>query len=95
MSTRGHTEQIPAVRMVRRVASVQVTSPDGTKSLWVVARPHSEAVAAVRTVIPPDHMAELSIRRLVVSQKKLDGLRPSEIRKIETITHSKNPGDQK
>ena len=46
--------------MVRRVATVEVTSPDGTKSLWLVALPHSEAVAAVRMVISPDHIAELS-----------------------------------
>lgn len=75
---------VGAVRMVRRVATVEVTSPDGSKSLWVVARPHSEAVAAVRTIIPPDHIAELSIRRLSGSRKKLEGLRPGEVRKIET-----------
>jgi len=81
--------------VVRRVATVEVTSPDGGKSLWVVALPHGEAVAAVRKLIPLDHIAELSIRRLLGSQKKLDGLRPGEVRKIETITHSKSPSDPK
>jgi hypothetical protein len=81
--------------MVRRVATVEVTSPDGTKSLWAVALPHSEAVAAVRIVIPPDHIAELSIRRLLGSQKKPDGLRLGEVRKIEAKTHSKSPSDAK
>ena len=81
--------------MVRRVATVEVTSPDGSKSLWVVARPHSEAVMAVRAVIPPDHIAELSIRRLLGSQRKLDGLRLGEVRKIETMPPSKSSGDPK
>jgi hypothetical protein len=91
-SSEGHHR---AVQMVRRVATVEVTSPDGSKSLWVVALPHGEAVAAVRTVIPPDHIAELSIRRLPVSRKKLDGLRPGEVRKIETMTRSKSSSDPK
>jgi hypothetical protein len=77
--------------MVRRVATVEVTSPDGTKSLWAVALPHGKAVAAVRMIIPPDHIAELSIRRLLGSQKKLNGLRLGEVRKIET----KSPSDPK
>jgi hypothetical protein len=81
--------------MVRRVAIVEVTSPSGTKSLWVVARPHREAVAAVRMIIPPDHIAELSIRRLLGGQRKLAGLRPGEVRKIEGMTHSISPSDPK
>ena len=79
--------------VVRRVATVEVTSPDGGKSLWVVALPHGEAIAAVRKVIPPDHIAELSIRRSLGGQKNLRGLHRGEVRKIETMTHSKSPSD--
>jgi hypothetical protein len=70
--------------MVRtaRLSTVEVVAPDGTKSFWVVALPHSEAVRAVRKIIPTDHKAELSMLRLQ-SSPKLDGLRPGEIRKIE------------
>ena len=81
--------------MARRVATVEVTSPDGIKSLWVVALPHGDAVTAVRMVIPPDHIAELSICRLLGSQKKLYGVRPGEVRKIETVTHSKSPSNRR
>ena len=79
--------------MVRlAISAVEVITPDGTKSLWVAALPHSEAVAAVRKVIPPDHHAELSILRLR-SSPKLAGLRPGEVRKIETMTHPKRRSD--
>ena len=78
--------------MVRRVVVVEVTSPNGIKSLWAVARPHSEAVAAVRMVIPADHTAELSIRRLLGSQKKLVG--PGEVRKIKSMAHSNGMSDR-
>jgi len=64
------------------ISAVEVITPDGTKSLWVAALPHSEAVAAVRKVIPLDHHAELSIR-LVYRSPKLVGLRPGDVRKIE------------
>ncbi len=71
--------------MVRTVTPiVEVIAPDGTKSLWVVALPYSEAVAAVRSVIPPDHIAELSILRPQRSVKLYD-LEPGEVRKIETV----------
>jgi hypothetical protein len=53
---------------------------DGTKSFWVVALPHTEAIAAVREVVPPDHIAELSIRSLRKSPK-LEGIRRGEVRK--------------
>jgi hypothetical protein len=65
--------------MVRRVANVEVTSPDGTKSPWVVALPHSEAVAAVRKVIPPITWPNSQSAVCFGSQKKLDGLRPGEV----------------
>jgi hypothetical protein len=79
--------------MVRlAISAVEVITPDGTKSLWAVALPHSEAVAAVRKVIPPDHYAELSIRR-VDRSRKLVGLRRGEVRKIKALTHPRSPSD--
>jgi hypothetical protein len=68
--------------MVRtaRSSTVEVVAPDGTKSFWVVALPHSEAVGAVRKVIPTDHRAELSMQRFQSGHKLLQ---PGEVRKIE------------
>ena len=65
-------------------SAVEVVAPDGTKSLWVAALAHSKAVAAVRKVIPPDHIAELSIQRLRRSPR-LEGLRPGEVRKVAPL----------
>jgi hypothetical protein len=68
-----------------RVATptVEVTAPDGTKSLWAVTLSHGEAVAAVRKMIPPDQKAELALRRVSRSTSKLDGLRAGEVRKLD------------
>jgi hypothetical protein len=75
--------------MVRvAISTVEVVTPDGIKSHWVVALPHSAAVAAVRQVIPPGHTAELSIRRFTGER-----LRPGEVREIELMTHPKCPSD--
>ena len=75
--------------MVRlAIPTVEVVAPDGTKSLWVVALPHNEAVAAVRNVLPSDHTAELSIRSLR-SSPNLERLRPGEVRKMESTAPSK------
>jgi hypothetical protein len=75
--------------MVRfAISTVEVIAPDGIKSHWVVALPHRAAVAAVRQVIPPDHSAELSIRRFPA-----EGLRPGEVREVEPIAHPKCPND--
>jgi hypothetical protein len=57
-------------------------------SHWVVALPLHAAVAAVRQVIPPDHSAELSIRRFPA-----EGLRPGEVREVKPMTHPKRPND--
>lgn len=70
---------------------VEVITPDGTTSLWAVALPHKEAVAAIRRIIPSDHIAQLSIRRLQ-RRPALDRLRRGEIRKIEATTPAKSPG---
>ena len=75
--------------MVRFAKSaVEVIAPDGIKSHWVVALPHSAAVAAVRRVIPSDHTAELSIRRFTS-----EGLHPGEVREIEPMTDPKRASD--
>jgi hypothetical protein len=65
------------------ISTVEVIAPDGVTSHWVVALPHCAAVAAVRRVIPPDHSAELSIRRFPV-----EGIRPGEVREVEPMTHA-------
>jgi hypothetical protein len=62
---------------------VEVTAPDGTKSLWAAfAVSHTEALAAVKEMIPADHTAELSLRRLLRSQK-VEGLRPGEVCRLD------------
>ena len=62
---------------------VEVTAPDGTKSLWAAfAVSHREALAAVKEMIPADHTAELSLRRLLRSQK-VEGLRPGEVCRLD------------
>ena len=75
-------------------SAVEVVAPDGTKSLWVAALAHSKAVAAVRKVIPPDHIAELSIQRLRRSPR-LEGLRPGEVRKVAPLPAPRHPRDAK
>jgi hypothetical protein len=73
--------------MVRiAISTVEVTSPDGTKSLWVAALPHIEAIAAVRKVISPAHIAELSIIR-----PQMKGFHRGELRKVDIVTDAKSP----
>ena len=45
---------------------VEVTAPDGTKSLWAAAVAPSAAVEAVKKMITPDHIATLSSQRLPI-----------------------------
>jgi len=62
---------------------VDVTSPEGRKSLWVAySIPHQRAVAAVRESLPPDHLAELSILRAPPAFA-FDGARPGDIIKMK------------
>lgn len=76
--------------MVRvAIPIVQVTAPDGAKSLWVVALPYQEAVEAVKKLVPSDHTAELALRRWR-SSPRLARLQPGEVRKMEP-TLSKRP----
>ena len=60
---------------------VEVTAPDGSKSLWVAAVAPENAVAAVTMVIPANHVAALSGRRLTLSRRS-DELRLGEVRRI-------------
>jgi hypothetical protein len=66
-----------------RIPIVEVTAPDGAKSLWAaIAIAHKEAVAAVKKRIPKSHTAELSVRRFP-SGIKLNGARPGDVIRIE------------
>ena len=69
--------------MVRvAIPIVQVTAPDGAKSLWVVALPYQDAVEAIKKLVPSDHTAELALRRWR-SSPRLARLQPGEVRKME------------
>jgi hypothetical protein len=65
----------------KKIPMVEVIAPDGSKSLWVAALPQDTAVAAVQRVIPENHVATLSSRRLTLSPRY--GLRPGEVRKVK------------
>ncbi len=69
-------------RLADRIPIVQVTAPDGNKSLWVAAVARDNAAAAVAEVIPANHIATLSRHRLTL-KRRLDGLRPGEVRRIK------------
>jgi hypothetical protein len=60
---------------------VDVTAPDGTKSVWAAAVSLRHAVAAVRQLIPADHVAELSNKRLPTDM--LPWARRGDVRRIE------------
>jgi hypothetical protein len=62
---------------------VEVTAPDGTKSVWAAAVAPSAAVEAVKKMIPPDHVATLSNRRLPIGPQS-QGMRGGEVRKVES-----------
>ena len=61
---------------------VQVTAPDGRKSLWVAAVARDKAVAAVVAVIPANHVATLTRHRLTLNRRS-DELWPGEVRRIK------------
>ena len=69
-------------RLADGIPIVKVTAPDGSESLWVAAVARDNAVAAVAEVIPANHIATLSRHRLTLS-RRLDGLRPGEVRRIK------------
>jgi hypothetical protein len=61
---------------------VEVTAPDGQKSLWVAAVAEANAVAAVKHVVPPNYVAALSRHRLTIT-RKVEILRPGEVRRVK------------
>ncbi len=61
---------------------VEVTAPDGQKSLWLAVVAEANAVAAVNQVIPPNHVAALSRLRLTIT-RKAEILRPGEVRRVK------------
>jgi hypothetical protein len=79
-TSRGQNED--RARLADRIPIVKVTAPDGSESLWVAAVARDNAVAAVAEVIPAKHIATLSRHRLTLS-RRLDGLRPGEVRRIK------------
>jgi len=60
---------------------VEVTAPDGSRSLWAAAVAPENAVAVVAMLIPASHVATLSRRRLTLSRRS-DELRPGEVRRV-------------
>jgi phosphoribosylcarboxyaminoimidazole (NCAIR) mutase len=74
---------IPKMANVRTgMPLVEVTAPDGQKSLWVAAVAEANAVAAVKQVIPPNSVAALSRQRLTIT-RKAEILRPGEVRRVK------------
>jgi hypothetical protein len=71
--------RMPNVRT--KIPIVEVTAPDGSKSLWVAAVAKANAVAAVKEVIPPNYVAALARQRLTITRKS-EILRPGEVRKV-------------
>jgi hypothetical protein len=65
-----------------QIPLVEVTAPDGGKSLWVAAVAKADAVAAVEGAIPANYVATLSERRLTLTRKS-DLLRPGEVRRVK------------
>jgi hypothetical protein len=63
-----------------RIPLVEVTAPNGQKSLWVAAVEDANAVAAVKQVIPPSYVAALLQQRLTI---KAEILQPGEVRRVE------------
>jgi hypothetical protein len=64
-----------------KIPVVEVIAPDGRKSLWIAAVAMTEAVAAVKEAIPPNHVAILTKQRLTISRKSVE-LRRGEVRRI-------------
>ena len=87
MSTNGQTEakkasQIPKMERIRSdIPVVEVTAPDGSRSLWAAAVAPENAVPVVARLIPASHVATLSRRRLTLSRRS-DELRPGEVRRV-------------
>ncbi len=64
-----------------KIPVVEVIAPDGCKSLWIAVVAITKAVAAVKEVIPPNHVAMLTKQRLTITRKSVV-LRRGEVRRI-------------
>ena len=74
---------IPKMANVRTgMPLVEVTAPDGHKSLWVAAVAEANAVAVVKQVVPPNYVAALLRRRLTIT-RKAEIPRPGEVRRVK------------
>jgi hypothetical protein len=60
---------------------VEVTAPDGARSLWVAAVAQEEAVAAVARVVPANYSIRLLRHRLTLHRKSID-LQPGEVARV-------------
>lgn len=65
-----------------KIPLVEVIAPDGQKSLWVAAVAKANAVDAVKQVIPTDHVARLTQRRVTIT-KKSEVLQRGEVRRVK------------
>jgi hypothetical protein len=66
-----------------RVPIVEVTAPDGSKSLWGAhSVSYEKAVEAVVQKMPPGYMAELSVRRIPTGID-FDGAQPGDVFKLD------------
>ncbi len=79
-TSRGRKED--RARLAGGIPIVEVTAPDGSKSLWVAAVARDNAVAAVAEAIPANHFARLSRHRLTLNRRSAS-LRPGEVRRIK------------
>jgi hypothetical protein len=64
-----------------KIPVVEVTAPDGSKSLWIAVVAMAKAVEAVKQVIPTNYVATLTKQRLTITRKSLV-LRRGEVRRI-------------
>jgi len=69
-------------RVRTKIPMVEVTAPDGQKSLWIAAVAKANAVAAVKQVVPPNYGAALSERRLMITRKS-EVLWRGEVRRVK------------
>ena len=60
---------------------IEVTAPDGGRSLWVAAVHPENAVAAVKALVPWNYVARLTIHRFAPSRKS-DELRAGQVRRL-------------
>jgi hypothetical protein len=61
---------------------VEVTAPNGRKSLWVAAVARAHAVATVERRLPSNCIVTLSERRLTLT-RKVDVLRRGDVRMVK------------